>query len=55
MEVNDEVFMLQGVPAPMVLRRTEGENTFSIIGPALVHGLMFHEAGDTGGELIAIV
>jgi len=38
----DEVFLLRGVPAPMVLRPT-GEGTYTVVGAALVHGLMHGE------------
>ncbi len=38
----DEVFLLRGVPAPMVLRPTGG-GTYTVVGAALVHGLMHGE------------
>jgi len=40
MREGDEVFLLAGVPAPMVLRLVEGGNAFRVVGSALVHGMM---------------
>ncbi|KAK5652658.1 hypothetical protein OQA88_10252 [Cercophora sp. LCS_1] len=39
MEIGDEVYLLQEIPTPMALRRSD-EGTFRFIGAALVHGLM---------------
>jgi hypothetical protein len=43
MKKGDNVFLLAGVPAPMVLRPIEGDNAFRVVGPALVHGMMHGE------------
>ncbi|KAK4443393.1 heterokaryon incompatibility protein-domain-containing protein [Podospora aff. communis PSN243] len=51
MELGDEVYTLQGVPAPMVLRKLE-DGTFVVVGAALVHGLMHGEGRTDGQEVI---
>ena len=46
MQDGDEVALLGGVPTPMVLRRTwslSEQETFTVIGAALVHGIMHAE------------
>lgn len=40
MEHDDEVFLIAGVPSPMTLRRSPGEESFRVVGATLVHGLM---------------
>ena len=55
MEVGDEVFLLKGVPIPMVLRKSETEDAFVIIGAAFVHGLMDGEGDNSAAEIITII
>lgn len=44
MKVGDEVFLLAGVPVPMVLYNHTGTASFMIRGAALIHGLMHGES-----------
>ncbi|KAF2500878.1 HET-domain-containing protein [Lophium mytilinum] len=44
MEQGDEVYLLAGVPVPMALRRNSGSGATSVVGAALVHGLMHGES-----------
>lgn len=46
MRTGDRVFLLDGVPVPMVLRPSAGEDTFRVLGAALVHGAMHGEQFD---------
>ncbi|VUC36236.1 unnamed protein product [Clonostachys rosea] len=41
--VGDEVFLIPGVPAPMVLRRGDKADGMTVIGATLVHGMMHGE------------
>jgi len=43
MKIGDEVFLLLGVPVPMVLYREERNRVLMVRGAALVHGLMHAE------------
>jgi len=44
MRNGDEVFLIAGVPCPMVPRKNVGKDTFRVVGAVLVHGLMHGEA-----------
>lgn len=56
MQNDNEIFLLYGVPVPMVLRRSREEGEFTVIGAALVHGLMHGEGFKVGsGGLITLV
>jgi hypothetical protein len=44
MQQGDEVFLIAGVPSPMMLRRSREESHYGVVGPTLVHGLMNGEA-----------
>jgi hypothetical protein len=47
MAIGDEVWLLAGSGAAMVLRGTESEDVFRLVGAAYVHGIMNGEqAGD---------
>jgi hypothetical protein len=41
--LDDVIFVLGGVPAPMVLRPEQGSSSYRVVGPASVHGIMFGE------------
>ncbi|KAM0240261.1 hypothetical protein ACHAPO_002157 [Fusarium lateritium] len=43
-EVGDEVWIVAGSPAPLVLRRTDEENEYFVVGETYVHGAMQGEA-----------
>lgn len=43
MKIGDDVFLLAGVPVPMVLRKDKGKKSFTVRGAALVHGFMHGE------------
>jgi hypothetical protein len=40
MKVSDEIYLISGVPVPLILRPTEEPGTFRLVGPALIHGVM---------------
>jgi hypothetical protein len=43
MRVDDEIYLLSGVPVPMALRPESTSSTFRVVGAVLVHGLMHAE------------
>ena len=54
LQVEDQVFLIQGVPTPMMLRRNMGhesmsgskDSKYTVVGAALIHGFMHEEAYD---------
>jgi len=57
MQSGDHVFLIAGVPTPMILRPTGGqESSFRVVGAALVHGVMHGQAfhAHKQGEVILV-
>lgn len=44
MEAGDDVALVNGIPVPLIVRRTEGNGTYVLIGPAFVQDAMKGEA-----------
>lgn len=44
MKKNDEVFLLRGIPVPMVLRPDSAGEDFRVVGASMVHSLMHAES-----------
>lgn len=42
-EVGDVAYLLDGIPVPMLLRQKAGDSTLSVVGAAMVHGVMHGE------------
>lgn len=54
METGDKIYLLRGVPTPMVLRETNVQGTFTVVGPALVEGVMNGESIRALSELVEV-
>jgi len=53
-EVGDQIYLLGGVPLPMVLREASTPGTFTVVGPAYVYGLMEGEALTDSKDLVKV-